>query len=312
MRLAVSAAILLPASVPAVINYDANSNSTSYNTSVPVNPGPLDPTLALWNHVVEIRKANNDPDASGVYLGNGYILTANHVTGSRYFIQNTEYFVDNTFGNGGSVQITNSQNQGLDLKVVKILSPPGLSGIEMMTNGSSVLSTYSLFIGFGVGKGTPQPGDPSTQGWTWGGSTTADQRWGRNATLSSTATFNGNPNVYLVTVFHPGLFTSPASYNNDVYSATVGDSGGGLFQLDNGVWKLAGIATNVSVVGSSYYDRDLSTFGYQPDATYYVSMPATYNRILAVIPEPAPTGLLVVAVALFGFRGFKRTRHSRA
>lgn len=306
------AALLLPATAGAMIVYDGNSNSNSYNTSAPSTPGPFDPTLALWNHVVEIRKPGGDPDASGVYLGGGYILTANHVTGTRYFIQGTEYRVDPSFGVGGSVRISNSASEGLDLKVVKILSPPGLPGIELLTNTSAALGSYSVFSGFGVGKGAPQPGDPATQGWTWGESSTATQRWGRNFTLFSTSTFLGNPNIYLVTRFNPSVFSFPAAYNNDVYGATVGDSGGGLFQLDGGVWKLAGIAAAVSVNGSSFYDRDLSSAGNQSDATYYVSIPAYYDRILAVIPEPSTASLLAAAWLTWALTLGRRSRQSRA
>lgn len=296
-------AALLPTTSEALILYDGNGNGNAYNTSIPGSPTLDDPTAALWNNVVQVRKADGSPDASGVYLGNGFILTANHVTGSRYFIQGVEYFVDNSFNLTGSKQVTNSGGQGLDLKVVKILAPPALDGIQMMNSSQSATNSYSLYIGWGVGKGTPQTTDPATQGWTWGTSATSAERWGRNWTFNTNYTFVDNPNVYLATAFDRTLFASPLSYNNDVFSLTLGDSGGGLFQYVGGQWMLAGIGTNVSVNGSSYYDRNAGSGGDQPDNSFFVSMPAQSQYVTAAIPEPSVLALLLPpAIVAFAIR----------
>lgn len=299
--------LFLPKASEALILYDANSNSNSYNVSIPGSPTINDPTATLWNNVVQIRKPNGNPDASGVYLGNGFILTANHVTGSRYFIQGTEYFVDTGYNLTGSKQVTNSEGQGLDLKLVKILAPPALDGIQLMNSSQSALDSYSLYIGWGVGKGTPQTTDPATQGWTWGASSTAAERWGRNWTINSNYTFVDDPNIYLATAFDRALFASPASYNNDVFSLTLGDSGGGLFQYVGGQWMLAGVGTGVSVNGSSYYDRDSGSGGDQPDKSFFVSMPAQSQYVINAIPEPSViTMILLAGFSVFLFRGARR------
>lgn len=282
----------------AMILYDGNSNANNYNISVPVSPTINDPTEVLWNHVVQICKASGAADASGIYLGEGYILTANHVTGSRYYIQGVEYLVDISFNGTGYRTVTNSSDQAIDLKVVKILSPPpSLGSIQMMSSSQSATSSYSLYIGWGVGKGTPQTTDPSTQGWTWGSEAdTAAQRWGRNATFSSSITFPDTVGTYLGTAFDRSLFSGPySSYNNDVYNITLGDSGGGLFQYVDGEWMLAGVGTNVSVNWSAYYDRNSATGGDQPDDSYYMSMPAHSADVLRAIPEPSVRWLLLLA-----------------
>ena len=289
--------LLLPASSQALILYDANGNGNNYNISVPGTPTIGDPTADLWNHVVQIRKPDGtSPDASGVYLGNGFILTANHVTGTRYFIQGQEYFVDPSYNGGTPKQVTNSQGQGLDLKIIKIQSPPSLDGIQMMNSTQSALSSYSLYIGWGVGKGTPQTTDPANQGWTWGSEAgTANKRWGRNLTLASNHYEVSNPNTYLETQFNRTVFGSSAAYNNDVFSLTLGDSGGGLFEYVDNQWMLAGIGTDVSTLWSSYYDRSTGLIGDQPDSSYFVSMPAHSQDVLNAIPEPSVLTFSLVA-----------------
>jgi len=278
--------LLLPVATQALIVYDANSNSNDYNISVPSSPTIDDPTTVLWNNVAQICNTDGTPNASGVYLGNGFILTANHVNGTRYFIGGTECAVDTSYGSNGTMQVTNSSSVGLDLKLVKIQSPPSPDGIQMMTGSQSALSSYSLYIGWGVGKGDPQITDPATLGWTWGNSTTATERWGRNVTLNSNYNFTDNPNTYLATLFNRTLFLSPAAYNNDVFSLSLGDSGGGLFEYVNSQWMLAGIGDAVSTDGSSYYDR-----AGLPDSSFFVSMPAHSQDVLNAIPEPSPFAL---------------------
>lgn len=289
--------LLLPAASKALILYDANSNANNYNISVPGTPTVDDPTADLWDHVVQIRKPDGtSPDASGVYLGNGFILTANHVTGTRYFIQGTEYAVDTSYNGTGSKRVTNSQGVGLDLKLVKIQSPPALGALQLMNSTQSALSSYSLYIGWGVGKGTPQTTDPANQGWTWGSeATTVNKRWGRNLTLGSNYNEVSNPNTYLETQFNRTVFASPAAYNNDVFSLTLGDSGGGLFEYVDSQWMLAGIGTDVSTLWSSYYDRNTGVAGDQPDSSYFVSMPAHSQDVLNAIPEPSVFALSLAA-----------------
>lgn len=304
--------LLLPAASRALILYDANSNANNYNISVPGTPTINDPTADLWNHVVQIRKPDGTPDASGVYLGNGFILTANHVTGTRYFIQGTEYSVDTSYNGTGSKQVTNSLNQGLDLKLVKIQSPPALDALQMMNSTQSALSSYSLYIGWGVGKGTPQTTDPANQGWTWGTEAdTVNKRWGRNFTLGSNHNEVNNPNTYLETQFNRTVFASPAAYNNDVFSLTLGDSGGGLFEYVDSQWMLAGIGTDVSTLWSSYYDRNTGLIGDQPDSSYFVSMPAHSQDVLNAIPEPGTISLLLAGAGLLVFIAVPKQRISR-
>jgi hypothetical protein len=267
----------------ALLLYDSNSNGNAFNV---IDPGLTNsnPANSLWNNIVQIRQSDGvTPDASGVYLGNGYLLTANHVTGTRYFLGGTEYLVDTSYGTNGIRIVQNSNNQNLDLKVIKILNPPaGLTGIPLVDSNDGVGLQVSYVMGWGVGKGTPMDADPATRGWMWGTSATAAQRWGLNVTFPSPTTFVNNPNTYLATSFNPNLFVDPNA-NNFVAQPTLGDSGGALFQYHDGIYKLAGLTAAVSVLGSGYYARGA---GNTPDQAYYVSMAAHGAEVIDVIPEP--------------------------
>jgi hypothetical protein len=59
-----------------------------------------------------------------------------------------------------------------------------------------------------------------------------------------------------------------------------GDSGGGVFIEQDGVWRLAGISTSRGNVGAQY------------TSTFAVSIPYYRDWITSVIPEPATTGML--------------------
>ena len=166
----------------------------------------------------------------------------------------------------------------------------------MMNSSQIALGSYTLFIGWGVGKGTPETTDPANQGWLWGDEkTTAKERWGRNFTLDSNYNFTSDPNTYLATQFNRNVFAYPTAYNNDVFNLSVGDSGGGLFEYVNNQWMLAGIGDRVTTNGSAYYDRNTGLIGDQPDASFFISMPAHSQDVLNAIPEPSVLTFSLVA-----------------
>ena len=281
-------------SLQAVIVYDDAATSNTANTTDPEFLTAAG--ISLWDYVAQVRTSDGlTADASAVYLGNGYLLTANHVSGTRYFIQGVEYLADTSFGAQGSQTILNSSSAGLDMKAIKLLGAPELPLLRMSTASDTTTSQVSLFIGWGVGKGTAV----SNQGWQWGSNATSAERWGLNATGASALTENGNPNSYLSTTFYRSLFVDPAN-NADVFGLSLGDSGGGLFQFRNNDWELAGIAAAVSFGGRSFFDSDLGTAGDQPDASYFVDLQVHSQDVvrtvadIQIVPESSSLAMMLM------------------
>lgn len=260
---------------------------------------------APWAHVAQVGGS-----ASAVYLGDGFLLTAAHVNvytaitpTMPVFLNNVRYELDPSYGDGG-VQVL----AGVDLKVLKIAGDPGLPALQLTAPSDVDYGKASVIIGWGVGKGAAV----QDQGWLWGDNSTLARRWGTNTTDATIfldqdahGTMGG---TYLMTLFDRGQGNSEAQL-------TIGDSGGGLFQMSpEGEWKLAGIAGSAPA-GHVYYDNDLARAGDQPDAGYYLRMGTYRDQILAAtsVPEPGLAVSLLVGggiLAAAGGRGHRRRRRA--
>jgi len=183
-------------------------------------------------------------------------------------------FVDTSFNLTGSKQVTNSGGQGLDLKVVKILAPPALDGIQMMNSSQSALNSYSLYIGWGLERGRLRRPIPPRRAGHRGTSATAAERWGRNWTFNTNYTFVDNPNVYLATAFDRTLFASPLSYNNDVFSLTLRGFRRGFVPIRRRSVDAGRDRNQCQRERILDYDRNAGSGGDQPDNSFFVSMPA--------------------------------------
>jgi hypothetical protein len=284
--LAVVTAIFL--SAPQGLAMIVYGRSNSENVT---NPG-IGPA---WDAVVLIAKPSQESyNASAVYLGGGFFLTANHVDalvpGQKVKINGVGYELDKSYDTDGIKPIA-----GVDLKIFKVVDPPVLPSVSLNTDGSSDLQTFSYLVGGGVGKGTEVP----NEGWLWGGvDGTPAKRWGINLTLDAddSAYLSGLVGYSaLGTVFYSG-------YGADTGSVTLGDSGSALFQFIEGDWVLSGVPTAVEVNGSSFYNRGI-TNPPSPDYSIYVRISDYADEIHAAIPEPSPLPFLAIAIAVFVFLG---------
>jgi len=227
------------------------------NTENSTNPG----IGSAWDSVVTLAKPDQAFNASGVYLGGGYFLTANHVDavaiGQQVKINGNLYSLDTTFDTDGIKPIP-----GVDLKVFKVLAPPVLPSATLNTNGSIDVSRYSVLVGNGVGKGT----EVIDQGWNWGDDATRAKRWGTNYTL------NAFDSAILSSLYgYSALGTEfYAGYGADTGSITMGDSGSALFQYIGGTWVLSGVPTSVEYLNSSDYNRGPTSPNPSPDYSVYV------------------------------------------
>ena len=225
-----AAALLCAPPARALIIYGTGPTdvNNALNTTAPASGAP-------WANVFQFGTNN----ASGIYLGNGYILTANHVlpVPTGFFINGFSYDRDTTFA---PLQIIDGADV-VDMKLVRILpnsttlTLPPLSTLPINFSTAD-LNVNCTIIGWGVGKGTIV----TNQGWNWGDDSTRAQRWGTNKTLSSavSAVYSGYSYEALATNFNRSL-------GSNTSEITLGDSGAGLFQQIGGVWKLSGLTTTV-------------------------------------------------------------------
>lgn len=230
-KLVVLAALLITSAAQGLIVYD------SVNTSAPAD-------CPFWDNVLNFN------GASGIYIGEGWVLTANHVGApASVSIQGQPY----------SLQAgTSQQISGRDVRLFRVANwnaitlpsiniTPGWDH-DPITGNPIEGSALATVIGYGVGKGTAVTG-----GWAWNG--TSQKQWGLMPIQTSA-------NDSLITHY----FNRTLGPN--MAAATMGDSGGGVFYQDASGWHLAGIMTNVSEMGGgySYYDRSTSP-GEQPGYT---------------------------------------------
>jgi len=225
---------VFPCTAFGLIVFDAsNRTDNTFNTTTPSNGAP-------WANVAQQQKGTAI-DSSAVYIGNGYVLTANHTNApTSVILDGIGYSVDPSFP---SIAFTPT-----DLRLYKIKTPPALPLIPLPDAADVDTSKASTLIGWGKGKGSRIVG----QGWTWGGTLADDdtkaKRWGTNTTTTVT-----DPYPYWNTYSYETLrmdFNSTGGANEA--TAAMSDSGGGVFQQFGTNWKLSGILTVAPYDSTNY------------------------------------------------------------
>ena len=228
----------------------ASGDGTGNTTAPPADPG--------WSHVGGVN------GLSGVYVGNGWVLTANHVGVGPMTLGSVTYPVVP----GSSVRLEHSAGVPTDLLLFRLISDPGLDPLPIAVTSPPV-STQAILIGRGCDRGAAYTFSGHA-GWRW--VYTYPQRWGTNAVSQAAAdvTVNGGPLRALAFSFD-NLGTVPEAI------ATTGDSGGAVFVGDqlagiiNARWSFGGQASSSSVFGNGTYVADLSYYASQIDAVTSLS-----------------------------------------
>ena len=194
---------------------------------------------------------------TGVYLGDGWVLTAGHVGAGELQLGAGRYpavpgsWVPVRGGGGASAP---------DLGLFRVDPKPPLPRLEIARREPKPGDPL-LLVGCGVGRGEALEWD-GRAGWRW--SQPSVCRWGRNqiaAVELDTATGGASTRVF-ATLFSEG--------EPEEAQAAHGDSGGAGFAARQGGWVLAGIMIAVksfphqpaesSVVGDSTHLADLSHY----------------------------------------------------
>lgn len=257
------------------------------NTSAPTGIGS-EPTDPGFSHVGRLR------GSTGVYLGNGWVLTANHVGAGDFTLGGSTYNYDG---------VNSHQISSVDLRVFKLSTAPLLAPLTIASTSPS-LGAEVVMIGAGR---TPSASTPTTWhvdtdpvNWVWSTSSfldeditlngftaidTKQERWGTNVVeaIAEDVTYSGYaPADMIVTDFDE---TGGTSFEAQ---AVLNDSGSGLF-VDNGSgWELAGTIVTVDIYNNQPSGVSSALFGnltYAVDLSQYVDEIESYY--LAPVPEPS-------------------------
>lgn len=247
----------------------------------------------------------------GAFLGTAiapnFFITAEHVGGS---------VGDKFLYNGGSYTTTEMHDsEDSDLRIWKVAGDDGrdLGSYSPLYASGSAAGLPMVVFGKGTDRGAEIVRDGQLAGWEWG-TGGGSKSWGANVATGTVESGEEGLGLMVTATFD-------GSGGDDEGTVSGGDSGGGAFVNDDGVWKLAGINYGVDAA----YRRDDGGVGFGAlfgQSMYASSIAANADWISQVIdmpldgggagasgivPEPATAGLLAVGgVALLARRGRRR------
>lgn len=285
---------------------DSTSSDFSLVRSAPADdPG--------WSRVGKVGTG----DGSGVYLGQGWVLTAAHVGAHDFTLHGQTYAAKANSGH----RLTNGDGSLTDLLVYELLSTPALGDVRISA-ARPAANSWVTMIGFGVEQQpgirlwnsswneVTSPGAASFYGYGLGGSYT--KQWGANFILPS-STQSPNLNVLANSGF--GSVSSFATrfidsgVNSTLAQAVPGDSGGAVFFKNGSLWELAGIMhATTQYVGQNKW----TTVAYGQD-TYIADLSVYRDQIVTItaVPEPGTAILALIGTGVMGLATLRRRRPER-
>jgi hypothetical protein len=233
--------------------------------------------------------------ASAIYLGNRWVMTAQHVAGtslpSSVNFGGTNY----TTLSGSYHQLTNNAQSGLssltDIVLFRLSSDPLLPTLSLASSAPTV-GTAVMMIGNGrIQNASPTywnvTVNPGSNNDVWTVVTSTDSynrvgfqtiasnevRWGVNQIESTGLNVDTSGSSTRSVVSYSTLFGGSVPFTHEA-QAVVGDSGGAVFSWDGvSSWHLSGMMhavngyelqpSNTAVVGQSTFAADLSFYNGQ-------------------------------------------------
>ena len=241
-----------------------------YNTTAPTvsdipnwNTGWATPGKTGWDYVGQVN------GASGVYLGNGWVLTAAHVGAGTFTLNSVPYgFVS------GSSHAISDVNGTADLTLFQISTSPALNSLTLALNDPEV-------------KTTTNPGSQVAMIGNGGG-----KSWGLNTVNFTNELITPTGYTYVSNDFITvqGPFTNGGATTNNPAILVSNDSGGADFIYDPvaGMWILAGIneVAGTAMIGPGTYPVS----GFVQLNTYQSQIQSLTG--ISVVPEPGTYLLL--------------------
>ncbi len=269
-----------------------------------------------WANVGRVYDTADGFFVSGVYVGDGWMLSAYHgvrdggATGFQFgtvILNGSNYSVNA----GTAVRLQNADTTLTDVALFQLSSTPaGLPSLTLASaNPTSELSLSMM--GNGPDRNAsethwnvntvPDPwtwaeigGVGNAQGYKW---TPGQQslRWGTNnitafGSGSTTAVIDDGMGV---------ITTFKTNFNNstDEAQAGGGDSGGGVFWKEGSDWVLGGIM--LTTAAYSGQPSGTSVYG---DETYSANVATYRSQITSIIPEPSSALLVMIGMGLIARR----------
>lgn len=239
---------------------------------------------------------------SAIHIGDGYMLTANHVSmdatfgtyvtfdGSTYYQRDLSYTPTQVAAN-------------VDMKVFKLTSTPTVSSASTY-GGTSEQTAAATLIGWGIGRDPTVPINTLSVDWDPSlDKATIDKRWGLNVPRDVVNISYSSYNHDAIRTVLGSNTGTPSGLGADEAALTLIDSGSGLFQKIGGTWYLIGLGTTVDTNWvSTFGDDSVSSGG---DGNYFVRISNYDGDIAALVPEPGSIALLFVGLGLL----LRRSRH---
>lgn len=272
--------ILVPSEAPAVlIAYgDGTGNSTP--------PYGFDE----WSYVGSVN------GLSGVYLGNGWILTADHVGPGDFDLEGTTY----PWLPGSDVRLQNTDGSPADLVIFEIDPYPTDLPSLALRQDPPVVGDFVVMVGYGRDRGEAMQWDPNGEafpppemmGWIWGSE--QNKRWGTN-------TVEGFPSGKIM-----GTVAFYTSFDADQIfpeaQVTEGDSGGALFIVSGETVELAGLLyAEAAAPGQPGGTSLFSNLSLAARIDFY------YDEIQTAMAVPEPHQGLLWGLAFLSLLARKRT-----
>ncbi len=200
-------------------------------------------------------------EQTAVYLGNGWVITANHVREGEVVLPGAP------LPRGPRLEAADLERRRRRLRRPRRLPPAGAHPRPALAHAAAAPLVPGLALvmaGNGFDRGDPMEFE-ARPGWSWASST--HLRWGTNEVEQTGLTVNvgvGTATAAFSTDFTPGL---PTPHEAQV---AVGDSGGAVFAQQDGRWELAGVLfaadtfegqpPRTTVYGNTTFAADLSVY----------------------------------------------------